>query len=252
MRKKDGDKLFWISYSDLMTSLFFVMMILFAIMTVKFISADPGALEKKVEVLTKENKELKDKIAKAEKSNEQLQDKLDKALITLKDQQKYIDIVAQFKPLKESGDFVYMEKSGKYVAKDFLGIEIFDQDKGEILPQFRSQTIEIGRKIEVVLKELQSKNPDYTYVLVIEGNTANDPGKPMSKDAQGSYKLSYERALAVYTLWNNSGINLRKYNTEVLISGSGMNGWDRDPVEKNNKRFGIQIIPRIKTPEITK
>lgn len=226
MRKKDGDKLFWISYSDLMTSLFFVMMILFAIMTVKYIMQG--------------------------EENTTLKGQLDNALITLGEQQRYIDIVAQFKPLQESGDFVYLEQSGKYVAKDFLGIEIFDQDKGEILPQFRAQTVNIGRTLEAILKKLKEQNPDYTYVLVIEGNTANDPGKPMSKDSQGSYKLSYERALAVYTLWNDSGIDLRKYNTEVLLSGSGMNGWDRDPVEKNNKRFGIQIIPRIKTPEVTK
>lgn len=243
--------MFWVSYSDLMTSLFFVMLILFSVVTVKFIAADPKGNEAKIEALKKENNGLKGDLASMDKKNKAIQRQLDEALITLEDQRKYIDIVQQFKPLKESGKFEYWEKSGKYVATDFLGIEIFDPDKGIILPQYRQRTVDIGKEIVKVLQKLKKENPDFSYILAIEGNTANDPGKPFSKDAMGSYKLSYERALAVYQLWSNNGIDLRKYNTEVLICGSGMNGWDRDPVEKNNKRFSIQIIPRIKAPEVS-
>ena len=36
MRKKDGDRQFWISFSDIMTSLFFVMLILFAVTAYKY------------------------------------------------------------------------------------------------------------------------------------------------------------------------------------------------------------------------
>lgn len=245
MKKKDRTKFFWISYSDLMTSLFFVMLVLFAITMVKYIAADP-------EKLVEENERLRKQVENLTGTNTALKDSLGQAKITLKQQQEYIDIVQQFKPLKESGKFIYLPKSSKYVAKDFLGIEIFNPDRGEILPQYRQQTIAIGKEIVKVLSALKQSNPDYTYVLVIEGNTANDPGHPISDDAPGSYRLSYERALAVYNLWKSNGIDLRQYNTEVLLSGSGMNGWDRDPEERNNKRFSIQIIPRIKSPDDSK
>lgn len=245
MKKKDRTKFFWISYSDLMTSLFFVMLVLFAITMVKYVAADPDKL-------VEENERLRKQVESLTGTNTALKDSLGQAKITLKQQQEYIDIVQQFKPLKESGKFIYLPKSSKYVAKDFLGIEIFNPDRGEILPQYRQQTIAIGKEIVKVLSALKQSNPDYTYVLVIEGNTANDPGHPINEDAPGSYRLSYERALAVYNLWKSNGIDLRQYNTEVLLSGSGMNGWDRDPEERNNKRFSIQIIPRIKSPDDSK
>ena len=47
----------------------------------------------------------------------------------------------------------------------------------------------------------------------------------------------------------NNGIHLRKYGVEVLISGSGLNGLDRDKIEENNKRFSIQIIPKVSRPQ---
>ena len=60
------------------------------------------------------------------------------------------------------------------------------------------------------------------------------------------YKLSYERALALYLRWKTIGIDLRRYNTEIIIAGSGFNGINRDNIkEDNNKRFIIQIIPKI-------
>lgn len=257
--KKDRTKFFWISYSDLMTSLFFVMLVLFAISMVKLTSSDPDILKKEnellrthVDSLKNQEKDLREQMDTLQSNNEDLKERLAEAIITIDQQREYINIVQQFRPLKESGKFEYLPKSSKYVAKDFLGIEIFDPDKGVILPQYRDKTIDIGNEIVKVLKSLKEANPQYSYILVIEGNTANDPGKPYSKDAVGSYRLSYERALAVYTLWKNSGIDLRQYNTEILLCGSGMNGWDRDPEERNNKRFSIQIIPRIKSPDDSK
>ena len=74
---------------------------------------------------------------------------------------------------------------------------------------------------------------------------ANSWDKKFSTDSEYGYKKSYERALAVYDLWSNNNIDLRKYNSEILISGSGFNGLCRDKVEENNKRFSIQIIPKI-------
>ena len=62
--------------------------------------------------------------------------------------------------------------------------------------------------------------------------------------------LSYQRALVLYKRWAEQGLNLRKYNTEIIIAGSGFNGTNRDQrIEENNKRFIIQIIPKISRPK---
>ena len=61
------------------------------------------------------------------------------------------------------------------------------------------------------------------------------------------YELSYRRALALYNQWKH--LNFRESNTEIIIAGSGFNGINRDKiVEDNNKRFIIQIIPKIDKP----
>lgn len=68
-------------------------------------------------------------------------------------------------------------------------------------------------------------------------------------DDEQMYELSFRRALALYSRWRDLGLDYRKYNTEVFICGSGFNGRHRDQVnEDNNKRFTIQIIPKISRP----
>jgi hypothetical protein len=86
---------------------------------------------------------------------------------------------------------------------------------------------------------------------VIEG-TAAIPykdliAKTFNPDNKNMYLLSYRRALALYERWKH--LNLRDSNTEVIIAGSGFNGINRDTKnEDNNKRFVIQIIPKIDRP----
>lgn len=237
--KKTEDKLFWISYSDLMTSLFFIMLVLFGVITARYMKANSEDIVAKVEKLEIENKSLK-------KEKSKLEGELNNALATLEQQKRIIDIDKQFKPLKESSSFIYDSEANKYVAKDFIGIEIFDPNKASILPQFLSKTTAIGKEVESILKQLHRYNPELGYVLVIEGNAANSWDKKFNKDDNYGYTLSYSRALAVYKHWLRSGINLRKYNTEILIAGSGFNGLYRDKKEDNNKRFTIQIIPKVR------
>jgi len=74
---------------------------------------------------------------------------------------------------------------------------------------------------------------------------ANTYDKAISQDDNNGYMISYRRALAVYTLWLKYGINFRKYNVEVMLCGSGFSGLCRDKVEENNKRFSIQIVPKV-------
>lgn len=204
---------FWLSYSDLMTSLFFVMLVLFVL------------------VYSMQNKLIGDLSAEKEEL------------------ERITQIDKQFEPLIKSGKFIYFPVTKKFVAKDLIGHEIFDPNKTIILPQYVQATIDVGNEVESLLKKLSEENPDFAYQLVIEGNMANFYDKRIDSNNDLGYRMSYERALAVYQLWTRRGINLRKYNTEILICGSGFNGLDRDKKEDNNKRFSIQIIPKISSRE---
>lgn len=204
-----NNNIFWISYSDLMTSLFFIMLVLFVV-TVGY---------------------LKD---------------IQKGLVkTIQEQEKLLKLDKQFKPLEESGTFFYLPDCKKYIVKDLMGIEIFEPLKTTIKQEYIKQAVDAGIIIKDFLKKLNQANPDLSYLLVIEGNMANDYKKSINKDNNWGYLRSYERALAVYNLWIDKGIDLRKYNVEVLICGSGFNGLCRDNIEENNKRFSIQIIPKV-------
>lgn len=206
--KKKND-FFWVSFSDLMTTMFFVMLVLF-VLTVVYLKIEQAKTVAKVEEL-----------------------------------EKIVQLEEQFKPLQSDGQFHYLETCKKFVAKDLMGHEIFEPEKTEILPAYVNTTIQVGKKLESFLNELQNQNPDFSYLLVIEGNMANTWNKQYDKNSGYAYKTSYERALAVYNLWQANNIDFRKDNVEVLISGSGFHGLCREPVEENNKRFSIQIIPKV-------
>lgn len=220
MSKKNKGDFFWIGYADLMTTLFFVMLVLF-VLTVVYLKLEQESIIAKVE-----------------------------------DLQKIVQLEEQFKPLEEDGDFIYLPECKKFVAKSLRGKEIFEPGKTIILPDYITPTVEVGRKIEDFLNKLQADNKDFSYLLVIEGNMANSYDGKYDEDDLSGYKTSYDRALAVYDLWQKNNINFRKSNVEVLISGSGYNGLCREnrttgkykkteDVEAYNKRFSIQIIPKV-------
>ncbi len=230
--KNKKESYFWTSYSDLMTSLFFVMLVLFVLIIVvlyNYHKQKTKELEDLTQQLTEQNKELLEQKDIWEKMNE---------------------LRLQFKDLQASGTFKYLPKSQKYIAKGLTG-EIFQPLSSEIKVNYRDESLKVGREIEALLQKL-SQYKQFKYQLVLEGNCANSEDLRMDKDSPQWYKLSYERALALYTLWLQNGIDLRKYNTEIMICGSGLNGEDRDKQEFFNKRFVIQIIPKIKPLEETK
>jgi len=200
---------FWASYADLMTSLFFIMLVLFVLTVVM--------LKKKQEKIEIENERLNN-ILKLEE---------------------------QFKPLQNDNDFVFLSSCKKYISKDLMGVEIFVPNDIVIKKEYTQTTIKVGQKIELFLKNLSAKDSEFSYLLVIEGNMANKFDMSINKNSDWGYIKSYQRALAVYNLWQSKGIDFRKYNVEVMLCGSGFNGLCRDEVEENNKRFSIQIIPKV-------
>ncbi|SIR14774.1 hypothetical protein [Maribacter ulvicola] len=207
--KKKSSDFFWVSFADLMTSLFFIMLVLF-VLTVVYLRVEQNKIIAEVEEL-----------------------------------EKIVQLKEQFKALQGDEDFYYLEECKKYVASSLMGIEIFEPNKTEILPEYREVTLEVGEKIEYFLNTLQENNPDFSYLVIIEGNMGNSYDMKFSPDTKFGYTRSYDRALAVYNLWTENEIDFRKSNVEVLIAGSGFNGLCREEDEEKNKRFSIQIIPKV-------
>ena len=209
---------FWTSYSDLMTSLFFVMLVLFIICLVKV-----GGM------------------------NGELRKAYKEAIADKKDLENILQLEDQFKVLSQSSSLEYDSIRKMFYAKDFQEKEIFYSNDDKIKPEYHSVVDTVGYDLLQILQSL-NQNEAFKYQMVIEGNAAikweNLKSGNYDPDNVDMYHLSYNRALALYLYWKNKGIDFRKYNTEVIIAGSGFNGINRDDkVEDYNKRFIIQIIP---------
>lgn len=233
---------FWASYADLMSSLFFIMLVLFV--------ATVAVLQKKELVV----KESKAKVADIEAKVAELE-----GIVAVTEEQKeqlenILQLDKQFKVLSESSALVYIEDNKTFVAKDFIGIEIFKPDSDVIKAEYLGTVDKVGNALQQVVENLYEENPQLSFQLVIEG-TAAMPYEQVrnpyyNRERKDMYELSYRRALALYLRWRGNGLNFRDYNTEVLICGSGYNGINRDTQnEDNNKRFVIQIIPKVSKPE---
>ena len=225
---------FWTSYSDLMTSLFFVMLVLFIICLVK-VGKTNGELKGKVDALDSLNQSLN-------ADNEDLRN--------------ILQLENQFKVLSESSSLEYDSIKKMFYAKDFQEKEIFYSNDDKIKEEYFGIVDTVGHDLSQILQSLH-QNEYFNYQMVIEGNAAikwqNLKSGNYNPDNEEMYHLSYRRALALYLYWKSKGIDFRKYNTEVIIAGSGFNGINRDnKVEDYNKRFIIQIIPKINRPKAKK
>lgn len=242
MAKNKHQDAFWLSYSDLMTSLFFIVLVLL-IVSLSKIKSDSLNLE----IERNEANARKEKL-------EQLEAERNEANARKDQLERILQLETQFEKLSQSSDLTYIKEKKMFVAKDFIGKEIFKPLDDKILDQFIPTVDKVGLSLQQIIKSLYYSNPNLSFQLIIEGNAAIPwqelQGKSYDPDNISMYILSYRRALALYRRWKAQGIDLRKYNTEIVIAGSGFNGKNRDSkVEENNKRFIIQIIPKISRPE---
>lgn len=261
MGKKTQSDSFWLSYSDLMTSLFFIMLVLFVVCIVVLKSSSDDIPTLKSKVIELENKVvvLQKELEQSKKENEKLKKELEKSTkligeykVKEEEYKKLLNIGNSFQKLSANGSLRYDESHKTFIAKDFEGIEIFEPEKSIIKSNYLSTVDKVGKDLESLLKALNkdNKSGSISYMLIIEGNTANTYDHKFNPDNESAYLLSYRRAMALYKRWLQRGIDLRQYNTEIQICGSGMNGINRDKkVEDNNKRFVIQIIPKISRTE---
>lgn len=193
--------------------------------------------------LEREKQKTEQILAETQATNEQLQ--------------QILQLDQQFKELSNSSVLGYDEEKKMFFAKDFVGVEIFNPNDDNIKPEYLDKVKEVGEALKIILEKLHSENPRFSYQLVIEGTAAikwdQKVAGTFNPDNQEMYWLSYRRALALYNKWRSQGLNLRNYNTEIIIAGSGFNGINRDNrVEDNNKRFIIQIIPKVSRPKPNK
>ena len=209
MAKKEKS-LFWASYADLMTSLFFVMLVLFI-----------GAIV----VLDQERRVIRGMYETSKKEKEVL-DQINNAT-------KNID----------STYFEYKEEYKKHKLKISVNYGN-DVDQIETLPEdTQQQLLAAGVRLRDFVQETTTKNPNIQYLLIIEGQASKIGPEAIN------YPLSYRRAYGLKQFWENNGIKFTATNCEVLICGSGDGrqsgtGLMREKTEKLNQRFLIHILPK--------
>jgi len=214
---------FWPSFTDLMTSLFFIMLVLYVLTYIQ---------------LNHRNK-------------------------VLEQQLKIIKTVeANLKPLKEDKAlFNYEEKYNRFkLAFDvkFNADKFSILNNNDLVnPELTRQKIaDAGRKLKSVIDKLKSakeKDPQLnkvSYIVVIAGYASRDKNPARLTH---NYELSYFRALSLWAYWKDTmGIDFEspdyKDLIDLQISGNGWGGVGRltgNTVESDNQRFLIQIFPKI-------
>jgi len=236
--KKSG--FFWVGYADLMTSLFFIMLILYVVSFALF--------KEQLKDVEKGKEELKITINKLEETK--------KLLLVQAEKAKIIEAVEQnLEPLKNDRNlFIYDDKYKRFnLAFDVQ----FKYGRSKINSNdivgrnTINELLTVGKSLEQIIERLKTQkenNPkkfgDISYLIVVSGS-ASDFGEEKIRN----YSKSYERAYYLYEFWKENGIDLdaRKYHdlVEFQIAGNGTGGVGRFEDEKKNQRFIINIIPKI-------
>lgn len=221
MTEKKNKSFFWASYADLMTSLFFVMLMLFVVTIVE---------------LNKKNKELSDINDTIIIENNKIKAQLNKA-------QEIENATMGL----ESDFFEYKSEYKKHKLTIDVNFPRGESDIERYIPEAtKQQLLAAGRMAKAFIDSTTQKHPGIQYLLIIEGQA--------SRDAYSrNYELSYERAYSLKKFWEkgdqNGKIQFTDKNCEVLICGSGDGrqsgtGLMRENNERLNQRFLIHILPK--------
>jgi len=206
---------FWPSYVDLLTGLFCIVLVLFVLSFKLF----------------KEQKEM-------------LVQKTDSLKVLASQATRIQKIDAQIAALEKKGTFTYDAVNRRFLVKEFIGKEIFDSASFIIRDEFKRIAVDAGIQVRDLINSFQN-DKDVYFLVLVEGNTAKRGDGTIKGSIDGNYELSYKRSLALINFWKANNINFNS-NTELIIAGSGVYGVARDQIEGNNKRFLIQVIPKIK------
>ncbi len=258
--KKKSNNIFWMSFSDLMTSLFFVVLVLYVLTYIMLQKRDKALLETVSNLKLKEleNEEIVENLKRKEQqlyiTVEELQNKL-----------KIFDLVEEnLKPIKNNSKlFRYEETYKRFTLAFDVNFEIGQyQIKNNKLKDYASTSKkikEVGLELQKIINHLAyQKTKDkslenVSYLLIISGYASHLLNGSETLD----YELSYKRAYNLWKYWKTIGVNFENERYKGLIdlqvSGNGWGGigrFTRDPKnqfinEKKNQRFIIQIVPKI-------
>lgn len=209
MAKKKRESFFWTSYSDLMTSLFFIMLTLFVLAI--------ALLHREVVQIGKERDATE---AELEKINE------------------IRTAVQSIDPTYFSYDPAYK----KHILKTEVKFKTGSSNINDLDQATQMELLAVRDTIKSFLDDLIEKDRNASYLLIIEGQASKD-------NYSLNNQLSYDRALSLFKFWfpNQKETTLQFYNLpcEVVIAGAGyMEGKPRAEKNADNQRFLIQIIPK--------
>ena len=209
MAKNKKESYFWTSYSDLMTNLFFVMLMLFILVI--------ALLHREMVQIGTERDATKAELEKINEIRTAIQN-IDTTYFQYDPTYKKHILKTKVKFLKGSSDINDLDIATK---KELLAVR-------DIIKSF--------------LDNLISKDESASYLLVIEGQASRD-------SYVLNNQLSYNRALSLFKFWfpDQTNTTLRFFNLpcEVVIAGAGhMEGKPRDNDNAANQRFLIQIMPQ--------
>lgn len=205
---------FWASYADLMTSLFFIMFILFVLT---------------VCMLQKEIIKTDAAWREAERQRRATQEQLDKI-------REIEEGISKIDPTL----FEYNPKYKKHILKIDVSFPRGSSDMNTIDNATLERLRYAGTTVRNFIKEAHD-HLNVQYLLIIEGQASRD-------NYALNDQLSYNRALALYKYWKSNNIGFGRDACEVIISGSGQDGVLRmqpdNSANEANQRFLIHIVPK--------
>lgn len=214
MSKSKKESFFWTSYSDLMTSLFFVMLVLFVLVIV--------LLHNKIVEVENERKATQAQLNKIREIEESIKNI----------NSQYFEYDFQFK---------------RHTLKNIdIAFKTGSFDINDIPQEQQIRLLEVGYSIKSFVDSTGIKNPNVKYLLVIEGQSSKDGY--FIDSYYNNDVLSYQRALTLLKFWKRNNVDLNTNFCEAIISGSGQNSPFRVKPDtrdnKANQRFVIHIIPK--------
>lgn len=245
MKKKKYSH-FWASYADLMTSLFFLMVVLFIISIAEL--KQIGATPLEVKTLKQERDSLLTLTEQQTFRQEQYSETLDSMRFLANASQAHIDKINEINDATKNlhkDYFVYDSINKKHKLNFDVRFRIDDDVIYNIPSTQREKLLFVGRELESFVYNASINSPTVQYLLVIEGQASRDGISQMNYN----YDLSYRRARNLKKFWDENNIHFNTDNCEVLISGSGDGrlsgtGMMREAEERANQRFLIHILPK--------
>ena len=153
---KNRSNTFWLSYSDLMTSLFFIMLVLFIVCVVKMKGINTQ--------LDKEVNAKEEQLRKIEELNNSIKE-IDN---------KYFEYDEQFK---------------RHTLKDIeVSFNTYSSNINDIGQEQLDKLLKLVKQLSVLMNSAKNKIPEAQYILIVEGQSSKDYYTRI-------YELSYERAL---------------------------------------------------------